>query len=423
MSVATREQPRARNNIWIPVGIAALVIAAAVALWAYLGTRPETATVTRRDIVLTLPLNGKVVAPPPARADIGAPYRAPVARVFSSVGDRVSPGDVLVELSHPTAQAAYDQTRQALRAAETAYERARRQYSPSVQEARQRLETARAAERQARQRAAAAPPAGTAEPRETGATHAADTGTQVAGSTVTIREATGALAQAIEARIAAEQNLLQAEAEMEAALTPYRQQLEAARAAFREAQSGRKVAQVRSPIAGTVLALNARPGEEIGADPDTPVATVVDLGELQVHAPMSAEEAESVRRDAPVTLTVEKLPGREFEGKVARLTTAPPRPLRGERQVAIIEFRNEQGLVKPDMEARAAVRLGEARDVLAVPSEAVDRDEQGRPVVEVLREGRWQRVVVQPGLSDGRYTAIRSGLEADEAVRVTPDLL
>jgi hypothetical protein len=43
--------------------------------------------------------------------------------------------------------------------------------------------------------------------------------------------------------------------------------------------------------------------------------------------------------------------------------------------------------------------------------------------VQVLRSGRWQKVVVQPGLSDGQYTAIRSGLNENETIRVTPDLL
>ena len=44
----------------------------------------------RRDIVVTVPLNGTVVAPPAARADIGAPYRGPVAKVYASVGERAA---------------------------------------------------------------------------------------------------------------------------------------------------------------------------------------------------------------------------------------------------------------------------------------------------------------------------------------------
>jgi RND family efflux transporter MFP subunit len=207
------------------------------------------------------------------------------------------------------------------------------------------------------------------------------------------------------------------------ALAPYQQRLEAAQAAFREAQAGRKFAMIRSPIDGTVLALNARPGLVIGDDRQTPVATIVDLDKLQVHAMLNADEASSVRPGTPVTLSFRELPGQPFEGKVTRITTEPAGPLGGQRYVAIIEFQNTQGLVKPGMTASVSVRVAEARNVPAVPSGAVHRDKTGRPVVEVLKNGRWQRVVVEPGLSDGRYTAIRSGLNDGETVKVTPALL
>jgi multidrug efflux pump subunit AcrA (membrane-fusion protein) len=387
---------------WVPLGIGAAVLLLALGFWAYSATRPETFSVVRRDIVVALPLEGEVVAPPNARADIMAPYRAPIARVFASVGDRVSKGDVLVELSYPSAQAAYEQARQELQAARQALQTTRDQYDDALTDARKRLEQARATERQARQAAA-----GTAPPA-TGAGLAAE-------PAVTLPEAT-------QARIETEQAVLQAEADLEAALTPYQQRVEAAEAAFQSAQSGRKMAQIKSPIYGTVLALNARPGEEIGADRKTPVAIVVDLGDLQVHAPTDADET-AVRPDVPVTFTLDKLPSQPFEGEIERVTSRPARPLQGDRHLAIIEFENKDGLAKPGMKANVQAVVSKAKNVLAVPSDAVDRDRSGRPTVQALRNGRWQKVVVQPGLSDGQYTAIRSGLNENETIKVTPDLL
>jgi len=49
-----------------------------------------------------------------------APYRAPVAQVYVSVGQRVKAGDVLLELSNPTAQAAYEQARRELKSVQAA---------------------------------------------------------------------------------------------------------------------------------------------------------------------------------------------------------------------------------------------------------------------------------------------------------------
>jgi RND family efflux transporter MFP subunit len=407
MTVTAREQRHARRSNWMGVGAAAAIVLLGLGIWAYVSTRPETASVARRDIVAAVALSGQVVAPPLARADVAAPYRAPVARVYASVGDRVRRGETLVELSFPSAQAAYEQARQAVKAAETAYANARRQSLGPVEAARKRLAEARAAERAARQPATApagAPPA------------AAEGG-------VTIREPAADLQQATANRVTAEQELAQAQSEMEALLTPYQRELEAARERFQEAQSGRKMALIRAPISGTVLALNAQPGQEIGADRKTPVATIVDLTALEVQAPMNAEQASSVRPGQHATLTFEGVANESFEGQVSRITSRPAGPLQGQQYVALIDFKNEHGLVKPDTKANVLVQIGEARDAVAVPSDAVDKDASGRPVVTVLRGGTWQQVVVEPGLSDGRYTEIKSGLKEGETVRVTPDLL
>jgi RND family efflux transporter MFP subunit len=380
----------------------ALFILFGVVIWAYVARRPVSATVVRRDIVASVTADGKVVAPPEARADVRAPYRAPVAKVYSSVGDRVRAGAVLVELSYPTAQVAYEQARAAVKSAEEALAATRKTYQTSIDTAKQHLEEARATERRAR---AGALPA------------ASD---QAGG--VSVREPAADLSQATNDRQAAEQALITAQEQRTAALAPYEQQLETARASLREAQAGRKVAMIRAPIRGTVLALNAQPGKEIGDD-RTPVATIVDLGKLQVQAALKPDQASALRRDIPVSLTFKELSGQQFTGHVASITTEPGGPLQGERYVAIVAFENDRGLVKPDMNGSAAIQLGETRQALAVPSEAVDKDESARPIVHVLRGGQWQAVVVQPGLSDGRFTEIKSGLKEGETVQVTPDLV
>lgn len=403
MSVAARSRLQLRSHAGATLAALAVILILALGVWAYLGTRPRTAVVAERDVIVYLPLTGQVVAPPSARAEIRAPYRAPVERVLASVGQRVGAGDVLVELSHPTAQAAYKQARRELEAARIEYQAAYRQHSVAVAAAEKALAAARAGEQQAREREAAQETA----PEE---------------GTIAIREPGTELADAVAARIEAERALLQARADRAAALVPYRQRLEAAQQALREAQAGQKEALIRSPIAGTVLALNAQPGQEIGVDPKTPVALVVDLSKVQVHAEMSAEEAASVQPGMSAVLTFAEMPGEEFEGRVARITSRPPRPLRGERQVAIIEFQNTQGLAKPEMKASVSIRLGQALKAVTVPRNAVGRDPQGRSVVEVLRDGRWEKVVVEPGLSDGRYTVIRSGLNVGETVKVPPGL-
>ncbi len=406
-------------------------------------TRPQTATVTRRDIVATVSLPGEVVAPTAHRR--ARAVSAPVAQVFASIGQRVRRGEALVELSHPSAQSGYEQTRAEVRAAEAALAREERRYRPAVETARRALAQARTAERAARAAATAGTTSTTGTTSPTPGAEASAPPPQVtrpepgtvADEKPPVAPPAPDLAQAVAARAAAEQALREAQAAREAALLPLRRRLEAARVAFAQTERSRKTALVRAPISGTVLALNARPGQEVGprgedeaggraASP--PLASVVDLEQLQVHAPIPADRAGAVKPGQPATLTFDELRGQQFGGRVRQITTDPTRSalkLRaGQRQVAIIGFENTQGLVKPDTRgARVTIRVAQERKALAVPAEAVDRDRAARPVVKVLRGGQWTAVVVEPGLSDGRFTAVRGDVREGETVLVTPELL
>jgi HlyD family secretion protein len=404
MSLTTHEQPRPQRGTAAAIGILLFLVLVGFGIWAYIARRPEVATVTRHDIAGAVLLNGKVVVPPPAHADVFAPYRAPVAKVYSSVGDHVRDGAVLAELSYPSAQVAYEQARASVKAAETALAGAEKEYSATLNSAQKNLDEARAAERTARVDTTAG---------------ASNTETEPA---VTVREPAADLAQATATRKEAEEMVTQARAELAANLAPFQQQLEVARTALKEAQSGRKVAMIRAPITGTVMALNVQPGKETG-DNRTPVATIVDLSALQVHAQAKPEQATALRRGMPATLTIKELPGQSFTGKLQSITTKAGGPLQGERYVTILAFKNDQGQVKPDMSAAVSVQTGKAHNVLVVPSNAVDHDRGGRPVVKVLRGDTAQTQVVEPGISDGKYTEIKSGLKEGESVEVTPSLL
>jgi multidrug efflux pump subunit AcrA (membrane-fusion protein) len=419
-----------------PAGLLALITVTLIFLgvWAYRAAlRPDTAAVTRRDLVATVNLPaGEVITPPTARADVYAPFRAPVARVYASVGQRVAAGDVLAELAHPTAQAAYEQARAQVQAAEADLSAERARYQPAVDAARRELAHAGIAERAARRRANVTVAAA--------ATVVVDRAAIIeeVGKEATPSAAPAALmAAAVERRVVAQQALRDAEAVREAALAVHRRRLHNARIALADAEAERKTALVRAPVAGTVLALNARTGVEVGNHgkkgdgAKTPLATIVDLARLEVHAPVPERHLPLVKPGAPVTLNFDGLRGQTFPGRVHQIVTepGPPRLALGRepsRYTALVTFENRFGLVKPDQPTRAhvSVRTGAARNALVVPRGAVHRDDTGRPFVRVLREGQWQPVLVDTGLSDGAFVALRSaGLREGETIQVTPGLL
>jgi macrolide-specific efflux system membrane fusion protein len=378
-----------------------------IGAWAFFASRPKNATVVERDIVGLVPVSGKVVVPPSAKADVYAPFQSPVEKVHVTVGQKVDRGDVLVELSYVSAEMAVEQARQQVKAAETAYANARNQNSAALRAAQQQLAEARKAEQQAKQ------PASTTYTPEGGA--------------ITV-ETPAAAESATQARIAAEQAVQQARLDLEANILPFKTQLDQARETYQQARSGARIANIKAPTSGTVLAINVRPGEQIPAEQKEPVATIVDLGELQVHAEMKPEEASGVKPGTDVAIRFADIPNKQFEGKVSRITTQVDSKLAGlvkqQEYVAIVEFTNDEGLVKPDSKVQqVALKTGEAQNVAAVPVEALDRDKSGRPTVKALRNGSWQPVVVEAGITDGTYVEIKSGLRPGETIQVTPNIL
>src|ERR1051325_1902615 len=127
------EAPR-RNWFWPILLLVIIVIAGA---WGYFSTRPKPVQVVERDIMGLIPLNGEIVVPPNARADIPPPYKATVEKVEASVGQRVGRGDILVKLNLPDVKAAVQEASANLKAAETAYANA----AKSITAARQQLKS------------------------------------------------------------------------------------------------------------------------------------------------------------------------------------------------------------------------------------------------------------------------------------------
>lgn len=345
-------------------------------------TAPKPATVEERDIIGQIPLNSQIAVPPSARADLTAPFRAPVNKVDKTVGAGVEKGDVLVELSLPTAEAYHEQTKLNLKQAETDYANAQKQYQIPVDAAQKQVDAAKSAQ--------------------------STQSTSPDGSTTTdAGAASGDLATA-------QQTLQQARADMATQLIPFKQTLEEARTANQQARAGEKQGNIRTPITGTVLALNAQPGKEVGANARAVVATVVDLSAIQVQSTMDASQASHVKPKMDVILTFDELPGKQFEGTVSKITSTPSKQF-----VALIQFKNRDAQVKPDMHPRAGIKTGEeAKNTLAVPAAAITLDSTGRPTVNVMRSGNWQRVGVEAGITDGLFTQVKSGVTKGETVQV-----
>lgn len=349
---------------------------------------PGPAKAERRDIVAYETFAGELYVPPASRAVVHPTYNAPLEQVYVTVGKRVGRGDVLMKLSIPEAEANYSQATATAREAETAYANAHDTLRQGLKAAQQQLDAARQAERRIR---AQTDPNGDAT----------------------------ALLQARQAREQAEVAVAQAEAQYKADLSTYQSQLQSARSSRRAAKSDAKQTEVKAPISGTVVALHAAPGQVVGEDVNEVLAEIVDLKELKVRVGLNKEQFGRLEEKTPVVIRFADIPDKSFDGWVVSLRTLP-QAVGGVDHEALIGFHNDDGLIKPGAVVESVgVQTAHAEDVVAVPVGAVDKDDQDRPVVQVLENGNWVVHVVETGVSDGTFIEIKSGVKADDTVRVT----
>ena len=167
-----------------------------------------------------------------------------------------------------------------------------------------------------------------------------------------------------------------------------------------------------SPQKGVVDNLNIREGFFI--QPGTTVMSIGALDEVWVEAEVFERQASLVKVGAEVTMTLDYLPGREWNGKVDYVY-----PTLDEKTRTIklrMRFSNPDGELKPNMFAQVEIHaLSESSNVL-IPREALIRTGKTDRVVLALGDGRFKSINVKVGRIAEERVEILDGLQADEEV-------
>ena len=216
--------------------------------------------------------------------------------------------------------------------------------------------------------------------------------------------------------------------------------LASARAGVVNAQVGVANAQtaldrttLRAPIAGTVATVAGTVGTETaGGGTSTPSAssssgtgsssaastgfvTLTGIKGMELVAGFAETDTAKLRVGQAATVTVDALPATELAAQVIAIDgTATSSSGVVTYNVTFALDRSEAGL-KPGMTANVDVVVGEADNVVHVPTAAVTGSGSNASVT-VLRNGTQVRVPVVAGLAGDSSTAILSGLKGTETV-------
>jgi cobalt-zinc-cadmium efflux system membrane fusion protein len=168
---------------------------------------------------------------------------------------------------------------------------------------------------------------------------------------------------------------------------------------------------ITAPMSGVIDARNVVVGQAV--EPNTVLFHISDRSQVIVAANVYEEDLGKIKVGQEARVQVLSYP-QVFTGKLT-LIDANVDPL--SRTVkAWIQLVNPQGLLKPNMFARASVVLRRNEAALAVPNSAII-EANGEKFVFVREGNKFKRVEVNVGAKDTAYSEITDGLvPGDEVV-------
>ncbi len=182
--------------------------------------------------------------------------------------------------------------------------------------------------------------------------------------------------------------------------------------------------QVLSPIDGETLILYRQKGAYVTSG--TSMALVGNFSSLYFSIPADDEISQNffIGQEVNILFSVRDFPkvydtdykagneGSRQSFKASLVSLTPPLSEKAELRKAIWKVDNRSGLLEPQAYRGIRIQAARSGDALAVPLSAV----HDRTVFVLSPQGILEERSVETGLDDGKYIAIRKGLEEGEIV-------
>ena len=166
-----------------------------------------------------------------------------------------------------------------------------------------------------------------------------------------------------------------------------------------------KSANVRSPIYGVIDDKMMNKGEMTA--PGTPILNIVDISSVKISAGIPESYVTQIKNGQRVTITVDALPGSEFEGKINYIAPAITGTSRAFETEIVINNRGR--LLKPGMNANVQIAQFQKDNAVVIPQDLII-DYGDEQYVFVLEVDIAKKRVVKIGGRNDTGVLIDSGL-------------
>ena len=367
-------KPRRRSRSgrrWLLLLAVAVLVAAGVAVYGRdlildpAPTAPRTVTVARGALERTVTSLGTIK--PRDYVDVGAQISGQISRLYVEIGDQVEQGDLLAELDARVQESRVvaDRAQLADLSAQLRQREAERQLARQQHQRNQRLFAAKA----------------------------------ISEDELQIGSASLAVA--------------------EASIESLKAQFDQAQATLDADVTNLGYTEIRAPMSGTVVSLDAVEGQTLNANQTAPIILqIADLETMTVWAEVAEADVVLLKPGTPLYFTTLGMPEREWYSIVRQVLPTPEVVNDVVLYNALIDIDNADRALMSEMTAQVFFVLDRVENLPLVPLAALTPgpDGKGRTVTVLKPDGTRERRPVEVRLSNRTTAAVSSGLEGGEQV-------
>ena len=242
-----------------------------------------------------------------------------------------------------------------------------------------------------------------------------------------------------------EEDIQSARAEVrttQARIDMFQAQIRQARASLRSDEAELGYTRIFAPMSGTVVAIDAREGQTLNAQQQTPlILRIANLSPMTVWAEVSEADIGHVKPGMQAYFTTLSGGNRRWASTVRQILPVPPKPLNEASQgggspassgksgsarvvlyTVLLDVDNTDQALMPEMTTQVFFVANQARDVLLAPVVALqgstDSDRQTARVV--AKNGDIETRQIRTGISDRLRVEILEGLNEGDHLLIGP---
>lgn len=192
---------------------------------------------------------------------------------------------------------------------------------------------------------------------------------------------------------------------------------------LKEAEDKLKKTTILSPIDGKVVELILKEGEVvISGTPNVPgstIAVIADLSNIISEVDVVESEISKISLGQNAKITVDAFAQKELEGIVEEIGESAFKKIDVNYFKVKIKILDNFLELKPGMTSKAKIFVQEKKDVLAVPSQAI-QEKKGEKFIFINENDKAKKITVTTGISDQIYTEISGELKEGISVITGP---